>query len=328
MYLIAGYGQISFGPQSLERETLQAGIVCVGSTVAQVNDHHGESVAASLPEYHIRVLRAYKGTLAGQNLTVVSNDSLDDRTISTRYLFFIAEGDGSKAGNLLSAIRLPTDFPVANVDGGQNSIENDLDQYASTPNADIDFALNMIGRLTSLSDQTHKTLEKLTGGDNHVALLSFLILLKHGTGSPTEFQSFLRLLEKTPAAQYPDMRDFSYIMVQYAHKENLLDLESLASSGDPRLSLPALQGIRKISSPDATAFLLSELDNNSIMMEYTALTTLAEIYKKGGDYGPGMGIFEQNPKRYVQLWKKWYAEQPNASRQVLNSSGYHLQAVS
>lgn len=309
MYLIAGYRQISFGPQSLEKETLQAGIVCVSSTFAQVIDHHGESTAATSPEYHIRVLRAYKGTLAGNSVTVVSNDSLDDRTTSTRYLFFIAKGDGSKAGNLLSAIRLPTDFPVANVDGGQNGIENDLDEYASTPNADIDFALNMIGRFTSLSGQTYKTLEKLTGGDNHVALLSFFILLKHGAGSPAEFQAFLRLLEKTPAAQYPDLRDFSYILVQYARKENLLDLESLASSGDPRLSLPALQGIRKISSPDATAFLVSELDNSSLMMEYTALITLAEIYKKGGDYGPGMAIFEQNPKHYVQLWKKWYSEQ-------------------
>jgi hypothetical protein len=68
----------------------------------------------------------------------------------------------------------------------------------------------------------------------------------------------------------------------------------------------ALTALRKIGNPVVIPVLVSSLDDPDHFAAYIALITLAEMTKKGGELGPGRGLYDQDPQKYIALWKHWW----------------------
>jgi len=84
-------------------------------------------------------------------------------------------------------------------------------------------------------------------------------------------------------------------------------LEELTNSRSRWIAISAMFGIRRIADRSTIPFLVGKLDSNDRDVQYEALVTLAVVTGKGGDFGPGKGPFEQNPEKYIRLWKEWWA---------------------
>jgi hypothetical protein len=87
---------------------------------------------------------------------------------------------------------------------------------------------------------------------------------------------------------------------------SLADLVAIAESPVEIWHYGALHGLRNLHSPKSVPALVKALDDPDRMTEYAALITLAEITHKGGDYGPGLGLFDPDPDKYIALWKQWW----------------------
>ena len=105
------------------------------------------------------------------------------------------------------------------------------------------------------------------------------------------------------------MDNIDSIFIDNAQRAEIDDFENLASSENLELQYAALYALRKLADPETTSFLIKELDATDSLSQYTALATLAEMYKKGGDYGPGLGPFLQDKEKYIRVWKKWSQDQ-------------------
>ena len=53
-------------------------------------------------------------------------------------------------------------------------------------------------------------------------------------------------------------------------------------------------------------FFVRRLDDPDLNVQYHAVFGLAQAFKMGGDYGPGIGAFERNLDYYTNLWKEWW----------------------
>jgi hypothetical protein len=93
---------------------------------------------------------------------------------------------------------------------------------------------------------------------------------------------------------------------------SLPDLIAIAESPLELWHFAALYGLRKIRDPKSVPALVKALDDPDRMAEYQALITLAEITHKGGDYGPGLGLFNPDPAKYIDLWKRWWETEGRA----------------
>lgn len=83
-------------------------------------------------------------------------------------------------------------------------------------------------------------------------------------------------------------------------------LECLARA--PRLALYAIDAIRGIASKESVPELVKHLDDSDINTQYMAVITLWEIVRRPGEVGPSVPMFEQDPMRFIQSWKRWWAE--------------------
>jgi hypothetical protein len=88
--------------------------------------------------------------------------------------------------------------------------------------------------------------------------------------------------------------------------KSIPDLIRIAKSPVEWWHAGALTALRKIRSPVVIPVLVSSLDDPDRLAAYIALITLAEMTKKGGEFGPGMGLYDQDPQRYIALWKHWW----------------------
>jgi hypothetical protein len=93
---------------------------------------------------------------------------------------------------------------------------------------------------------------------------------------------------------------------------SLPDLIAIAESPLELWHSAALYGLRKLRNPKSVPALVKALDDPDRMTEYEALITLAEITHKGGDYGPGLGLFDPDPEKYIALWKQWWQTEGRA----------------
>ncbi len=83
-------------------------------------------------------------------------------------------------------------------------------------------------------------------------------------------------------------------------------LESLGHSQFLWVSLSALEGVRHLHDPKSIPDLIKHLDDADSTLRYVALITLAEITGKYGEYAPSMKVFDENPARFITLWKIWW----------------------
>jgi hypothetical protein len=93
---------------------------------------------------------------------------------------------------------------------------------------------------------------------------------------------------------------------------SLPDLVAIAESPVELWHYAALYGLRNLRNPKSVPALVKALDDPDRMTEYEALITLAEITHKGGDYGPGVGLFKPDPEKYIGLWKRWWESEGKA----------------
>jgi hypothetical protein len=70
----------------------------------------------------------------------------------------------------------------------------------------------------------------------------------------------------------------------------------------------AIDAVQGIGSQSSGPSLIALLDDKDRIVEYKAIYALANIFGKlNADYAPGAPLFNQNPTKYITLWKKWWA---------------------
>jgi hypothetical protein len=134
------------------------------------------------------------------------------------------------------------------------------------------------------------------------------LLIKKSPNAAQFFPGFLGKLRSTPVSRWPDFGDLTLYFLSEATTSDEEALEALAVSQRRDISYASLRALRKLADTATTGFFIHELDSPDSDVQYLAVISLAEIYKKTGDFAPGMGLFEQNKGKYVQTWKAWYKD--------------------
>ena len=107
--------------------------------------------------------------------------------------------------------------------------------------------------------------------------------------------------------QYGVLVDIGQTVSTGTDMKQIAQLEELAGSSSKWLAMSAMFRIREIADRSAFPFLIGKLDASDRDVQWEALITLAVVTGKGGDFGPFRGQFEEDPEKYVGLWKDWWA---------------------
>ncbi len=157
--------------------------------------------------------------------------------------------------------------------------------------------LKLLGLYQTLSPVSQHVLTSFTeSAAPRAALLSTYILLWKHIDATRLAPLYFPRLAAVPASQYPEMDNIDSIFIDNAQRAEIDDFENLASSENLEVQYAALYALRKLADPETTSFLIKELDATDSLSQYTALATLAEMYKKGGDYGPAWDPFCKTKK--------------------------------
>ncbi len=84
------------------------------------------------------------------------------------------------------------------------------------------------------------------------------------------------------------------------------DLVELSYSRFGNVRAAAMVALRSMGGEKDAAFFIRRLDDPDRNVQYHAVFGLAQAFKMGGDYGPGIGAFETTPEYYTNLWKEWW----------------------
>jgi len=136
-----------------------------------------------------------------------------------------------------------------------------------------------------------------------------------GTPRP-EYVALIEKLAETESgeiAQHP--REAYNVGVAFMHvkdQRSLPDLIAIAQGPVETWHFGAVHAMRNLHNPKSIPTLVKALDDPDRSTQYQALITLAEITHKGGDYGPGLGLFDPDPGKYIDLWKRWWESEGRA----------------
>ncbi|MGB8475634.1 MAG: HEAT repeat domain-containing protein [Candidatus Acidiferrum sp.] len=172
-------------------------------------------------------------------------------------------------------------------------------------------AMRLLGGFTRLDTKTLTIVSALSSSSNPgIALTALGNLLK--TGKPDSVAKFRRYIDAFNGNQPPiGLIVAAGELGLVTDARALPDLESLSGSRFLSIRIAAMDAIRHIASPKSAPVLVQRLDDPSRVVQYSALITLAEIFGKGGDYGPSAELFDKNPQQYIRRWKDWWvAESP------------------
>jgi hypothetical protein len=193
---------------------------------------------------------------------------------------------------------------------GLDSLESELAAVADLPNGEDQLrAIRMIGTLDKVSGRTLEVLARQAekSNDQEIALTCWRILLKNDV--PEVLPKFADYLNRHRDLRSPAMAltevEFGLSQVHDFHE--LPSLEELLRSPVQPIREGAVEGIRSMRLRQTAPILVQCLDDPDHMVQYQAVITLNEIFLKNGDYGPGMGLFDRDPAKYTNLWKKWWA---------------------
>lgn len=173
-------------------------------------------------------------------------------------------------------------------------------------------ALWLLQGYDHLSGETIVAVTSLTSPDDPaIALTSWAILLK--AHAPESVQGLAHFLagyrgDGEPTDALIGVEDG---LSGVRDESSLSTLESLTDSKYMQVRQGAMQGVRGIGNPKSATVLVKRLDSSDPFVQYEAVITLSEIFRKYGDFGPSMLLFDRNPQKYVQLWKKWWEEERN-----------------
>jgi hypothetical protein len=148
--------------------------------------------------------------------------------------------------------------------------------------------------------------------DPNIALAAIGTLIK--SSSPKTVELLRNYLDNYHSDQEPtSVWSIGAWLRQIDDPEALPALESLSSSRFASVQLGAMDALRKIKSPSSAPVLVQRLYDPNRVVRYQAVITLAETFGKKQEFAPSMQLFEQDPERYVTLWKDWWSHQPEVA---------------
>ncbi|HZZ37879.1 MAG TPA: hypothetical protein VFE06_02030 [Acidobacteriaceae bacterium] len=295
--------QIAVAPPPLESRIAQASKVCICELAGSLG---------SANDYNLTVIQGYKDVAKGNVIRASSPESFDRLAPMIHYLLFLGSRGGSAYWPISGAVPVPRDFPLTSSASEATSLESDIDdylreKYRSGANTDAQSIIELLDQFQVLSPASLSLLGDVAAGkENTVALWAATILLKRGRGASTLFRAYLERLETAPSREIPLTGSAEFVFLRFATHSEIGDFEKLSHSDSTEVRHAALLAIKKVADRSSTAFLIKELDSSDIYDEYIAVSALADIYGKTGEFGPGMGEFERDRGRYIHLWKTWF----------------------
>jgi hypothetical protein len=207
-----------------------------------------------------------------------------------------------------------THFPTVGGESGLAMLQRALiATLQSSEQADVIRALQLIQGMDHIGDEALSAANSLAGSGNpEIAIPALGILLK--TKSPESANHLSHYLASYKETAPPlSLISLGSELRQFDNVNSLTAMENLAGSQYVAIRYGAMDAIRRIKSPKSVPFLIKQLDDADGNVQYVALISLAEILSKyEGDFAPGMGPFEQDPGRYLSVWKKWWQSEGRA----------------
>ncbi len=191
----------------------------------------------------------------------------------------------------------------------ESAVLNTLEQARPGPNHDDLRALYMVEGFPTLSPEGMSHIARLASStDPNIALAAIGTLLK--TKSPQNVELLKHYLDN-----YQDEKEPMSIWSIGAYLHDIRDaqalpaLEALSGSRFTSVQLGAMDALRKIKSPSSAPVLIQRLDDPNSTVRYQAVITLAETFGKDHEFAPSMKLFNDDPEKYVALWKSWWSQQ-------------------
>lgn len=205
-------------------------------------------------------------------------------------------------------------IPAGLTAGGLPGLEITLAQIAEQPDRQDKLrALQLLQGFDAISQHTLDLMRSIAESEDfEVALTARAVLLKTKSKSPDVVAGLSSYLDAHPHAPEPA---FALIGIEgglsgIRDERALASLEQLASSRYFQIRLGALHALRGMKDPRSVPTLVQRLNDERPELQYVALITLSEILGKyEGDYAPSMYLFDKRPQFYINLWKKWWAEE-------------------
>jgi len=314
------------GTQSVVKAFAQADLVCycVVESVSVLSEQkvgpNGKTATHRQALATVSVKQAYNkdvppGTLvyvAFEDEIPVTSASLPSVTEFETALMFLSLSTPSTyrfADPFLGATRFSS-IPVQHGGRGLLELQAALTGILRQGNRDdVSSALQLLQGFDQFTPETLTVLDSLRSSSNpETALASIAVLIKaKQPGNVQELASYLGAhdISRPPGA----VLSLGAELNQLNNVDDLGALESLTSSDILSIKLGAMTAIRNIRSVRSVPTLIKRLDDPNKDIQYLAVIALAEIFQKNDEYAPNMGLFDQNPGHYTEIWKAWWKQE-------------------
>jgi len=169
-------------------------------------------------------------------------------------------------------------------------------------------ALRLLQGFESLDQASFARIVPLsTSKDPEIAFSALAILLK--TRTPESVERLKRYLDGYKGDEPIAVQSIGTELGRIRDVRALPAIEVLSRAKFVPVRYGAMDAMRGMKSRQSAPTLVQRLDYPDSLVQYLAVITLAEIFGKYEDYAPSMYLFDKNPRRYIDLWKKWWAEQ-------------------
>jgi hypothetical protein len=189
-------------------------------------------------------------------------------------------------------------------------IEEELSEVATTAGQGSSLrSMELLLRFRSLHERTLRALRELPPPTNpDLAVVRILLLAR--SDPDADLAELVRIVKQNTSLPASTANELGALLSQGTTANHIALLEELIRSGaNPDVRQCAMRGLRRIKDPASIPFLVEQLDSDDRLVQHLAVITLAEMTGHKGEYAPGIPAFEENPAKYRQLWKQWWADQ-------------------
>jgi hypothetical protein len=210
--------------------------------------------------------------------------------------------------------------PEASGENGLPQLQSDILQFVDGSDSQRSRdALALLLGFRKLSPKVSDRLQQISANANggvRIGLLAAQVLATTGQKRRDAWTELAGALQGQSPQLIPGIESISAAVVNETSIDDLGGLEEMAATFPiPSLRVSAMLGIRKLAAKKSMPFLVEQLNAADTDVQYQALITLAEMTGKGGDYGPGMDLFERDPAKYKRLWADWWKNEGTGSLQ-------------
>jgi len=265
-----------------------------------------------------RVEDLYRGTVTvGSTILIEYEDERPATRVlpvliaGSRALLFLRMGPSLNYtfSDAFMGVTLFTSIPLQQGSSGLVKLQSALaDVLGASNHNDTIAALRILQGFDQLGSNTLGKVEPLSNSnDPAVALGAIAVLLN--TKSPVSVEQLREYLSGHNGAAEPvALVSIGSELGQIDDERALASIESLADSRYLTIRLGAMHALRRMKSEASATVLIHKLDDPDSIIQYLAVITLAEIFKKQGEYSPSLHSFDQKPLDYINLWKAWALE--------------------